>query len=104
MLAILAPQAPPCFGHRDVWVSYCASASVAQRNPVKQPGPLRAAPIIDIVDISLIPDKGVPSVVQDGLLYTFNAKFDFCGDCELSHRMKMHSAGRCNPKALKEKP
>jgi hypothetical protein len=100
MVAVLAPTAPPCFGSRDVWVSYCSSAAVAQRLPT-QPGPFKYA-TIDIVDITNIPPVGTPAIVQDGMLVTFNTGFDFCGECSMQFSARMKLAGKCNPKALKE--
>jgi hypothetical protein len=78
LAAALAPPAPPCFGARDTWLEYVASAAEAQKDE-HAPGPL---------------------VLKPGEPVHFNPAFDFCADCTVQHRARMNAAGRCEPQWL----
>jgi hypothetical protein len=78
LAAALAPPAPPCFGSRDSWTEYVASAAEAQKEQ-HAPGPL---------------------LIQAGQPVRFNPAFDFCADCMAKHRALMSAAGRCEPQWL----
>lgn len=73
LIAILAPEQPPCFEGRHQWVSYLQVAADAQRN--ERPGPLDMR-------------QGVAK---------FNRQWNYCEDCTAQHALRMHNAGRCVP-------
>ena len=74
----LAPVAPPCFTAHDQWLEYIRTAAIEQRAG-RLPGPL---------------------LIQPGKPTVFNPRFVFCADCTAQHSLRMHRAGKCQPKYL----
>jgi len=74
----LAPAAPPCFSSRGQWLEYVRTAAIEQRSG-HTPGPL---------------------LIQPGKPTVFNPRFVYCADCTAQHSLRMHQAGKCQPKYL----
>lgn len=78
----LAPLAPPCFGSRLQWLTYCVSAAQAQV-PQREPGPL---------------------ITRPGEPVRFNHEFSFCQDCDAGWRKQERVVERdlCKPGWLRQ--
>lgn len=73
----LAPEHPPCFYSRDIWLQYLKSAAAVQNQRDEQK-------VIAIV-------RGEP---------VFNVAYNFCEDCSAPRAARMQQEDRCNPHYL----
>lgn len=80
LMAQIAPPAPPCFGTRDIWVEYLASAAASQKQ----------TKVFEMEPVLLLDPPRV------------NPHYRFCSDCNAQHSLRMEFAGRCKPDHLKE--
>lgn len=75
----MAPEPPPCFHNRMLWIEYLKSAAAAQ-NQKDEPKLFLCGP--------------------DGAV-RLNWNFPFCADCTQAKSLEMDSQGRCKPDFLK---
>lgn len=75
----LAPEHPPCFYNRDIWLQYLKSAAAVQNQRDEQK-------VIVVI-------RGEP---------IFNLAYNFCEDCSSLRASRMQESGRCNPRHLLE--
>lgn len=78
LIEMLAPLSPPCFADRLSWVEYLVAMAEAQS------------------------EKGQPAalIFEPGKPVRFNARLDFCGDCDPLYARVMNTQGRCCPNWL----
>lgn len=107
MVAELAPHAPPCYsGRQELWVSYCQSASLEQRDG-HEPGPLMftalGVTVPNTVDSTAqLPRKQWPILIEKGREVRFNPAFSFCGECTAPWQARMDAKDQCRPTYLRD--